>query len=105
MSAEKQNNRIELALGALALLLAVATVVLSSGNRNLQATLSEGQSKVARMQTLANLNNSLIQMLAKAAADNNDKNIRQLLANNGITYNVNSAPVASSKDDQEEDDQ
>ncbi len=86
MSSSDTVRKVELGLGALALVLAITTVILGSGNRGMQQQLAEGQAKVARIQSLANLNNNLIQLMAKAAADNKDGDLRQLLERNGITF-------------------
>jgi cell division protein FtsB len=80
-------------LGALALILAIAGVIQSARNRSLQAQVAEGQAKLAKAQTLANLDNSLVQLMAKAAADKNDGALRDLLARNGVTFKMPPAPA------------
>lgn len=79
-------------LGALALLLAIVSVVQSARNRMLQAEVTEGQVKLAKAQTMANLDNSLVQLMAKTAADKNDSALRDLLARNGVTFKTPPAP-------------
>jgi hypothetical protein len=73
-------------LGAVALILAILSVVQSARNRSLQAQVAEGQAKLAKAQTMANLDTSLVQLMAKTAADKNDGAIRDLLARNGVTF-------------------
>ena len=80
-------------LGALALLLAIVTVAQSARNRTLQAEVTEGQAKLAKAQALANLDNSLVQLMAKTAADKDDRAIRDLLARNGVTFRAPPTPA------------
>jgi 3-methyladenine DNA glycosylase Mpg len=80
-------------LGALALILAIASVVQSARNRTLQVQVAEGQAKLAKAQTMANLDNSLVQLMAKTAADKNDGALRDLLARNGVTFKAPPAPA------------
>ncbi len=86
-------------LGALALMLAIVTVVQSARNRMLQAEVAEGQAKLAKAQTMANLDNSLVQLMAKTAADKNDGAIRDLLARNGVTFKAPPALAADAETD------
>lgn len=89
----------EIILGGLALVLALATVWQSYSNRTLQEQVTKDQAQLVRAQTLANLDNSLIQLMAKAAVDNGDTAMRDLLARNGVTVNAKAAaspPPASS---------
>lgn len=79
-------------LAILALILAVLSVAGAQRNRSLQSEVEAGQQALVRGQTFANVNNSLIQLLAKTAAERNDQALRDLLARNGITYQV-SAPA------------
>lgn len=96
----------ELAFGlcALALLLSLVGAWLASSNRSLQTQLLEGQAQVAKSQALVNLDNSLVQMMAKVAVDNNDGDIRRLLAANGVTVKANTpsapAPKSAGGDDE-----
>lgn len=78
-------DRVHFALGGLALVLAILAVGFVIANASLQKTAAAGQAKIASAQTAANLNNSLIRMLAKSAAENNDPALKTLLAENGIT--------------------
>ncbi len=82
-------------LGVLALLLAIVNVAGAQRNRSLQGEVDTAQANVQRGQAFANVNNSLIQLLAKAAAEGNDPAIRALLASNGITFKVSAAPATS----------
>ena len=81
-------------LGGLALVLAVFSVVQSGANRDLQETASANQAQLQKAQTLATIDNNLVQLLAKAAAEGNDSDIRALLARNGVTFRTRSADPA-----------
>ncbi len=86
-------------LGGLALLLAIVTVVQGMSNRSLQQEVATGQAQVAKAQTLANLDNSLVQLMAKSAVDNNDNALRDLLARNGVTFKANASAAAAAPSD------
>lgn len=73
------------ALGVIVLVLGVMTVWTAAANRRLQQTLAANQEKVAKAQAAANLDNNLVQLLAKAAIDGKDGALRDLLAANGVT--------------------
>ncbi len=77
---------VQAVLGAVAIVLAVALVVTGSMNRSMQARVAAGQAKIANAQAAANVNNNLIRMLAKSAAETGDAQLRTLLAQNGITF-------------------
>lgn len=79
-------NRAQFFVGALALLLSIITVGFAIANTSLQRAAAAGQAKAASAQTAANVNSSLIRMLAKSAAENNDAALKALLAQNGITF-------------------
>ncbi|QXQ07484.1 hypothetical protein KX816_05515 [Sphingosinicellaceae bacterium] len=80
-------------LGALALALSVATVLQASSNGDLQAAAVQGQAQVAKGRALASVDNELVGLLAKAAAENHDDSIRALLAQNGVTFRAGPAPT------------
>lgn len=83
------------ALGGVAvLLLVIATVAFASHNRGLQDTVSAGQATLAKAQTAANLDNTLIRMLTSAAVERDDADIKALLAANGVTYRQTAAATA-----------
>lgn len=81
-------DQAHLLAGGLALLLALATAGFALANSSLQGVAAAGQAKVAGAQTAANVNASLIRLLAKSAAENNDEALKALLARNGITFNA-----------------
>lgn len=80
------------ALGAVVLVLGVMTVSAASTNRGLQQTLAGNQEKVAKAQAAANLDNNLVQMLAKSAVDDRDAALRDLLSANGVILKQTAAP-------------
>ena len=83
-------------LALLALALAILFAVEGVLNRSLQDKVEAGRAALQRAQTFANLDNGLIQVLAKTAADKNDPELRALLAQNGVTFQVQpgGAPAA-----------
>lgn len=86
-------------LGALALLLAITTIIQGMSNRALQQQVTEGQAQVARAQTLANLDKSLIELIAKSSVENKDDALRDLLARGGVTFTTSAPAVATSSGD------
>lgn len=83
-------------LGLAAIVLAVLNVTGAQRNRALQAEIEAQQAAVQRGQTFANLNNSLIQLLARTAAEQNDPALRTLLSDNGVTFQVQAPQVPPS---------
>ncbi len=89
MSEPRPDSRLALAsivLGGLCVVLALSLALMAAINRTLRARIAEGQAQVSKAQTLANLDNSLVQLLAKSAVDNNDLALRDLLSRNGVTF-------------------
>lgn len=85
-----------MAVGGVVFIIAVMTVWQAGTNRALQTELATNQQKLAKAQTVATLDNNLVQLLAKAAVDNNDAALRDLLATNGVTLKQGAAPGAPS---------
>lgn len=86
-------------LGLVALALAVWSAVLGVDNRALGKTVGEQQGTVARAQTLAQVNNALIQLISRTAAQTDDAELASLLAKNGVTFQTPSrAPGAPQPD-------
>jgi len=84
------------ALAVLALVLAVVVAVESALNRAAQDKVNAGRAELARAQTFANLDNGLVQLLAKTAAERRDAQIQGLLARNGVTYRIEPKPAGAS---------
>jgi hypothetical protein len=81
---------------AIALVLVIMNISLSNANRTLQTSVVQRQSTVAGGQTLSQLNQSIIQALAEMSYKNNNVQLRDLLAAQGITVKANDAAAASS---------
>lgn len=94
---ELRVNRLANGLSAVVLVLAVAMVFASAQNRSLQDKVNAERADLVKAQTLASLDNSLVQLLAKTAAEKNDGALQALLARNGVTFHVepNAAPAHS----------
>ncbi len=73
------------ALSALALLLLVMDIALVNGNRQLQTEVNQRQVTINNGVNLSQINQGLVQALADASVKDNDKDIRDLLAAQGIT--------------------
>lgn len=81
-------GRVAAGVSVVVLILAIALVVLGAQNRSLQDQVAAGRQQLARAQTFAGLDNSLVQLLAKTAAEKNDAALKDLLAHNGVTFKV-----------------
>ena len=81
-------------LSAFALVLLVVNITVANANRAKQQELAQGQSKIASGQTLAQLNQGLVQAIAEASLKNNDLQLRDLLTMQGITLKAEQAPKA-----------
>ena len=75
-------------LGAIAMLLATTIVVQGEMNRSAAAAAEVQRVELVRTQQFAQVDNALVQILAKTAAERNDPALRALLAANGVTFNV-----------------
>jgi len=98
MSEPKPKSRLTMAsvvLGGLCVFLALSLALVAAINRNLRTRIADGQAQVSKAQTLASLDNSLVQLLAKSAVDNSDLALRDLLSRNGVTFkdNAQTAPA------------
>jgi hypothetical protein len=82
------------ALAVLALALWATNLWFSNGNQQLQLEANENQRVLNQGDQINQLNNQLAQALATAAVQSDDKYIRALLADNGITFTFNPAPEA-----------
>ena len=83
-----------LALGALALCLAIVNAVMFSANRQAQNELATRGQYIQESLQLEPLYQSLIKSLADLAARDNDTALRELLASQGITFSVGEAAAS-----------
>jgi hypothetical protein len=83
-------------LGGLALLLILSNVLLINGNRNLQMEIGRRQTVINNNGPMDQLNKALVQALAQASVDNEDKELRELLASQGFTVKKNEKVSAAS---------
>ena len=84
-------------LSALSLVLIVVNISLSNANRTLQADVAQRQQAVTSGQTLSQLNQGLVQAMAEAAYKNNNTQLRDLLATQGITLKTDAAAKSADK--------
>lgn len=84
-------------LALLAVILAIFVTFEGVQNRALQDKVEVGHTALVRSQTFTNLDNGLIQLVAKTAAEKNDAELRALLAQNGVTFKLQpgAAPAPS----------
>jgi uncharacterized membrane protein len=78
-----------LVLGALALILAIVNAVMFSNNRQTQNELSTRGQYIQQSLQLEPLSQSLIKSLAELAAKDNDSQLKELLAAQGISFSAN----------------
>jgi hypothetical protein len=80
-------------LAGAGLAIAVTTIFVASGNRELQRDVARRQQEVNQALQLQPLNNQLIQALAALSVQRNDPQLAKILTDNGITVQLN-APAA-----------
>lgn len=73
-------------LGAIALVLAITTIVLFNGNRSAQNEFSTRAQYIQQSLQLEPVYQGLIRSLAELSANRNDAQLRDLLAAQGITF-------------------
>ena len=83
------------ALAAIGLLLAVANMVMFSQNRASQAEVSGRAQYVQQAAQLEPLYREMVKALGELTVRNNDVQLRDMLAKQGITVSVNPAPLAA----------
>ena len=84
------------AFAALALLLMLVNICLVNSNRNMQNDLNQRQAAINNSGTLNQINQALLQALAQASIDNNDKDIRDLLESQGFTLKAKAEMIEKS---------
>lgn len=85
--------RLLLLLALAALILVLVNIGLIRSNQELSRTVTGRQQYLQQTEQLQQLYQPMINGLASLAAKNNDSQIRDLLASQGITYTVNPAPA------------
>lgn len=80
-------------LSVCSLLLVVTNIALFNENRTLQQDVRERQKYISDSMRLNQLNSQLIQLAAQTAASTGDTELRSLLSDNGITYQVQQQPA------------
>ena len=79
-------------LAAIGLLLAIANMVMFSQNRAAQAEVSGRAQYIQQAAQLEPLYREMVKALADLAVRNNDTQLRDMLAKQGITVSVNPTP-------------
>jgi hypothetical protein len=83
---------------AVALFLLLVNIMIADVNRMSQYAISERQNTIAGGQTLNQVNQALIQMMAEASLKDNDTQLHDLLTAQGITLK-NEAPAPAKSTD------
>ncbi len=81
--------------GGVLLIVVVVNIFLFLHNRSLQGEVNNRQLYINQSLQLEQLNREIVTSLANLAAKNNDEDLKQLLANNGITFSVNPKPSSN----------
>jgi hypothetical protein len=81
-------------LGFLSLILVFVNMFLLVGNQSLQRTVAERQQLIMRAILMQAPAREVITALANLAVKSEDEQLKQLLANHGITVTVSPAPAA-----------
>lgn len=90
----KWQHNLLVGFGALAVLLVIANGVLFTQNRAAQASLNRRQAFVQQTVPLEGLYNEIVKSLAQMAVKDNDRQMLNMLAAQGLTITVN-APAAA----------
>ena len=77
---------------ALTLILLITEVLLVTSNRKAQAELERHKQAITQGQTLNQLNQGLVRVMAEAALKNNNMQLRALLSSQGITLKTEPLP-------------
>ncbi|MCW8889801.1 MAG: hypothetical protein OQL20_03990 [Sedimenticola sp.] len=75
-----------MALGLIALILSVASVILTNGNRSLEREIGGRQEFLNQSIQLSRFNVQQIKMLATVASQTRDQQLEGILSTHGITY-------------------
>ena len=86
------------AIAVLGSILVLVNVSIHRAKRTLQADVAQRQQFINQSIQLSRLNNEFIKALAQLSAETEDESIRQLLADEGVTFTVN-PPAAQTTDE------
>jgi hypothetical protein len=89
----KNEFRILTALAAIALLLAIANMILFSQNRIAQAEVTQRAQFIQQAAQLEPLYREMVKALGELTVRNNDAQLRDMLAKQGITVNMPAPPA------------
>ncbi len=84
------------AIGVLALLLVLFNAVLFTKNRDLQQQVNARQQYLQQTTALEGLYRDIVKALAELAVSNNDTQLLEMLAAQGLNVSVNNAPAPAS---------
>jgi hypothetical protein len=81
-------DKANLGLAVVALLAVVVKFAISSSAAIAAHDVAERQHRIVAAQTLSQVDNQLVQMMAAASAQTNDTDIKRLLADNGVQFTI-----------------
>ena len=87
---KKNEYRALFALAVVVLILIFANMFLYGSNRYVKGQVSSRGQYIQQSLQLQSVYNGLVRNLASMAAKDNDRQLRDLLASQGITFNINS---------------
>ncbi len=90
----KWQHNLLVGFGALAVLLVIANGLLFTQNRAAQAALNRRQAFVQQTMPLEGLYNEIVKSLAQMAVKDNDRQMLNMLASQGLTITVNTPAAA-----------
>ncbi len=84
-------------LAALVLVLVAVNILLVLGNQSIQAEVGDRQQFIAQAIQLEGLNRQVVGALANMALKTNDEQLKKLLAESGVSFEVQPEPARRSK--------
>jgi hypothetical protein len=84
-------------LAALVLVLVAVNILLVLGNQSIQAEVGDRQQFIAQAIQLEGLNRQVVGALANMALKTNDGQLKKLLAESGVSFEVQAEPARRSK--------
>ena len=98
-------QKLALSLAILCLVAAMFNVWASRDIATKRRTLGEKQAELQEARQLSQINDQLIRALANSAAATDDAAIREMLASEGVTYQVNAPAIEDAGADEADDDE
>ena len=88
-------------LASISLVLVTINIFLAYSNQGIQVEINNRQQYINQTMKVSRINNQLIQALANLSSQTGDKDIRDLLSNQGINFNMKNSVASSAVSDVE----